>query len=315
MEHVLPADNSSLKSQEEERAPFLIRVEHLDVDRRGAFRPAASVRFASSLRTSGLLMAMPPEAVKDLLTILTFVSPNGVCAPHIGQLAEAMGVPVAKARNRVERLTSVRFQGQKLVVGNQRTNGLDTCSPLLWLAPVREDASPPHRSDEAQPILYAAPRQAVIDHSRATYARPRAEVEREVERQLGNYRHSDNSLPKKSDPTQSQKEQTHQSAADLSQTAEIRRLLIEVGLLPEQAEALLERHNLLSIRRQLAWLPHRGAKNPAGFLMAAVKDNYEAPPALRPLPESELSSHAQEIDGPNDNLKISLEIPQAHKEL
>jgi hypothetical protein len=29
------------------------------------------------------------------------------------------------------------------------------------------------------------------------------------------------------------------------------------------------------------WLPYRRAKNPAGMLLAAVKDDYEAPPLMR----------------------------------
>ena len=58
-------------------------------------------------------------------------------------------------------------------------------------------------------------------------------------------------------------------------------LLLQVGLLPEQAETLLNAYDPLRIRRQLAWLPYRGAKNPAGMLLAAVKDNYEIPQLAR----------------------------------
>lgn len=312
MEHVLPFNNSSPERKKEERAPFVIRVEHLDTDKRGAFRPGAFIRFASSLRTSGLLVAMPPEAVKDLLMLLTFVSPNGICAPHVEQLAEAMGVSVAKAHSRIERLSNVRFQGQKLVVGSQRANGLETYSPLPWLAPVREDATLPHRADEVQPILYAAPRQAVIDHSRATYSRPRAEVESEVERQLGHHHPKEALEAKTSDASRPETEQTHQPESAISETVEIKNRLMEVGLLPEQAEALLVRHDLLSIRRQLAWLPYRGAKNPAGFLMAAVKDNYEAPPSLRPpsapSQESADNNHLPSLD---TDLEVKLELPES----
>lgn len=310
MEHVMSADNSSSKEKEEGRAPFLIRVEHLDTDRRGAFRPAAFVRFASSLRTSGLLAAMPPEAIKDLLTLLTFISPNGVCAPHIELLAEAMGVPVAKARNRIERLSGVRFQGQRLVVGNQHANGLETYSPLPWLAPVHEDETSPAPLGALQPVLYAAPRQAVIDHSRATYGRPRAEVELEVERQLGHHRPNDASATKKASAAE---EQPHQSENDSNEMTEMRKLLIEAGLLAEQAESLLERYDLLAIRRQLAWLPYRGANNPAGFLMAAVKDNYEAPPTLRPLPHSDPHSTEKKTDVSDHNPVIDLPVPPPHQ--
>ncbi len=311
MEHVIASNNPPQDKGQEQHPPFLLRVEHLDVDKRGAFRPAASVRFAAQLRTSGLLAAMPPEAVRDLLMLLTFITPNGVCAPQIDQLAEAMGVPVAKARHRFERLSDVRFQGQKLVVGSQRANGSESYSPLPWLAPVREDASP-NRSNEAQPVLYAAPRQVVIDHSRATYARPRAEVEREIERQLGHSRPHNASDLKVGDTSQLENQPIRESESAPSESDEIIRLLIGVGLLREQAETLLERHDLLSIRRQLAWLPHRGAKNPAGFLMAAVKDNYEAPPSLRPpsapSQESTDNNHLPSLD---TDLEVKLELPES----
>ncbi len=312
MEHVLPKSNSFSDERDINHVPFLIRVEHLDTDERGSFRPAAFVRFASSLRTSGLLAGMSPEGVRDLLMLLTFVSPNGVCAPHIEQLAEALRVPVAKARNRFERLAGIRFQGQKLVAGNQRPNGLETYSPLPRLAPVREDGTP-HHSDTAQPVLYAAPRQVVIDHSRATYGRPRAEVEREVEKQLGHYRLNDGIKAKRSDISDAIEKPLDQLESESNETAELRNSLLRVGLLPEQVETLLARHDLLSIRRQLAWLPHRGAKNPAGFLMAAVKDNYEAPPTLRPATDLSSPSPVPEVDVASNDLEVSLKTPDPHQ--
>ena len=303
MEHVIASNNPH-------QAPFLIRVEHLDVDKRGAFRPAASVQFAAPLRTSGLLGAMPPEGVRDLLMLLTFITPNGACSPRIEQLAEAMGVPINKARSRFERLANVRFQGQKLVIGNQRASGSETYTPLPWLVAVREDVES-HRLGQVPPVVFAAPRQVVIDHSRANYARPRAEVEREIERQLGHSRPLDASDVKMGDTPEAENQPTREPESAPSESDEIRRQLIGVGLLREQAETLLERHDLLSIRRQLAWLPYRGAKNPAGFLMAAVKDNYEAPPTLRPpsAPPLESTNDNQLLPLDADS-EVNLEVPE-----
>lgn len=65
--------------------------------------------------------------------------------------------------------------------------------------------------------------------------------------------------------------------ADMAAT---QRQLIETGLSEEQAVGLVQRFDLVRIRRQLAWLPYRHARNQAGFLLAAIEDNYEAPPAL-----------------------------------
>ena len=43
----------------------------------------------------------------------------------------------------------------------------------------------------------------------------------------------------------------------------------------------MKRYDALRIRRQLAWLPRRRAKNAAGYLLAAIKDDYAAPRAVQ----------------------------------
>lgn len=60
-----------------------------------------------------------------------------------------------------------------------------------------------------------------------------------------------------------------------------------VGLLEEQADDLVKRFDAIRIRRQLAWLPLRQAKNRAGYLIAAIKDDYAAPKAVRQAPKQE----------------------------
>lgn len=60
------------------------------------------------------------------------------------------------------------------------------------------------------------------------------------------------------------------------------RKLEQAGLTTEQALQLLRRFTPLRIERQLRWLPYRNAKNPAGLLIAAIEDNYEAPLHFRP---------------------------------
>lgn len=57
--------------------------------------------------------------------------------------------------------------------------------------------------------------------------------------------------------------------------------LVRAGLLSKQAQELIKRFDALRIRRQLAWLPQRGAKNPVGYLLAAIKDDYAAPRAAQ----------------------------------
>ena len=264
--------------------PFVIRVEHLDISPSGSFRPAAIVTFSASLRGSGLLHALPPEAVKDLLLLLTFVTPNGLCAPTVHQLAEAMRVSGSKARGRMERLLAFRWQGEPLLRHQKSESGLEVFAPRPWLAPVRENSrlEPPRSS---QPPIRAASREEVIAHTRASYARPRAEVEREIEEAMG-YRRDEHGRPYRgpAQPTPDPQPQvpplTPEEMEVRSERAEVKGLLLQAGLQDEQAESLIADFDLLRIQRQLMWLPYRRAKNPVGMLLAAVKDDYEAPPAL-----------------------------------
>jgi hypothetical protein len=53
--------------------------------------------------------------------------------------------------------------------------------------------------------------------------------------------------------------------------------LAAVGLEAEQIEALLQHFPAERIRRQLDWLPHRQARNPAALLIRAIEQNWSAP--------------------------------------
>ena len=269
--------------------PFLIRVEHLDVTLGGRFRPAAHVCFATPLRTTGLLSSLPPEAAKDLLLLLTFVTPNGHCAPTLTQIAHAMRVSQGKARSRLERLQAVRWQARPLLWHGTSESGLEFFSPLSTMAPVHEDATPPSASVPPPPIQ-AAGRQAVIAHSRAAYARPRAEVEAQIEEMMGYRKASRPSQPRQgSAPAATSAQSVEAERPALSpeeqearrEREEVRELLLRAGLEAKQAQGLLEHFDTVRIRRQLMWLPYRRAKNPAGMLLAAVKDDYEAPQMAR----------------------------------
>ena len=275
----------------------MIRVEHLGVTQNGYFRPSAFVSFGATLRASGLLAALPPEAVKDLLLLLTFVTSNGHCAPTVHQIAQAMRVSQGKARSRLERLEAARWQARPLLWHGKTESGLEFFSPLSSLAPVHEDAQAPSAYVPPPPIR-AASREAVVAHSRAAYARSRAEVEAQIEEMM-NYRKAQ--PPARHQPAKQHQAPTSVSPQRVEATApvpvqalvlspeeqaalreheEVSDLLQQVGLEAEQAEGLLEHYDTVRIRRQLMWLPYRRAKNPAGMLLAAVKDDYEAPPGI-----------------------------------
>ena len=57
--------------------------------------------------------------------------------------------------------------------------------------------------------------------------------------------------------------------------------MTNLGMPKEQVLDLLSRFDLGEVERQIAWLPSRGAKNPARFLAAAIEGSYDRPLALR----------------------------------
>lgn len=235
--------------------PFAIVLHRKDLVASGYFRPDATVTLSRALRTSGLLLAVPPEEVKSLVLMLTFVTPNGWCQPTVPQLADAMHVSEAKARAWMQRLLDFRWQGRPLVTEIKRGSGMDgfTLSPAV----VSLQAAP-EPLQEAIPSLPPSNRDTIIARSRALYARPRAEVERMIAEQMG------------------WKEQGDGPEAQIR-----RKLLAVAGLMREQVDLLLERYPHERIERQLEWLPHRNAKSPARFLMAAVENDYDPPPVVR----------------------------------
>ena len=70
-------------------APFLIYIRHLDKTQDGHWRPHALLTLTRALRTSGFLSVLPPEELRNFLLLLTFLTPNGSCAPTLLQLADA----------------------------------------------------------------------------------------------------------------------------------------------------------------------------------------------------------------------------------
>ncbi len=261
--------NSQAENESSFQPPLRILVAHKDVGRAGSWRPEARIELNQTLRTSGFLMAIAPEDLKSLLVLLTFLSPNGHCTATLQQLAGAFHLSPPKARARLERLVSFRWQEQSIIVSHQTSSGLETYALAPGFLPlIEESVQPPTR-----PALQGAGRERVIEHSRRTYARPRAEVEAEIARLNGW------DLPEEGDDPQPEAEplDPHQAA--------VRQELVRVGLLSEQADDLLHRFDLVRIQRQLMWLPHRQVRNRAGFLLAAIKDDYAAPLGWKVAPQ------------------------------
>jgi hypothetical protein len=234
--------------------PFLIEIRQDRPRPHGAFVPAASLKITEELRTSGLLHALPPEELKSLVYLLTFLSPEGNCSVSLPILTSAMRASSGQVKNRMHRLSKFRFKDYPLITEIAHESGLCTYSLHARLVAYEHlTVSEPHPTTP----LPSAARQRIITHSRNSYSRPRGEVEQIVAGQLGH---------------------------DVEETAEQRKLRIRlenVGLTGEQARDVLATYAPDVIAQQLDWLPFRNAKNPAGYLLAAIDGHYQEPRAIR----------------------------------
>ena len=262
--------------------PLSIVLERRDVQPNGDFRPDASVRFGPELRTTGLLAALSPEDVKTLLWVLSFVTPNGACDPSLPRLAEAMGVSLGKAQVRLERLERPVWQNQPLLITTKvGPNVAFSPSPALVFTRVApsENATPTENTASLAMATAPTSREAIIDLLREKYARPRVKVEREIARLNG---WPEPPFEVDAADLDAQAKPSDLPSSKAQEQGIVKDQLLRIGLNEEQAEDLLRRFDLLRIRRQLSWLNyHPRVRNRAGFLIAAIEDNYEAPASLR----------------------------------
>ena len=242
--------------------PFVIVLHQRDRTPAGDFRPEATVTVRPALRTSGLLAALPPEDAKSLLLLLTFVTANGWCRPALPELAAAMRVSEGKARARMRRLAEFPWRGRPLVTEVGGAAGLTSYAPSPAVVGTEQALPEP---PQAQPLPQPASRDAIIAHSRALYATPRAEVERGIAERMG----WGPPAFAEDDPAVAEGKR------------EAYRRMTDLGVPKEQALDLLARFDVERVGRQLDWLPHRNAKSPARFLAAAIEHDYEAPPVVR----------------------------------
>jgi len=234
--------------------PFLVEIRQERPERNGSFVPASSLKVTESFRTSGLLQALEPDDLKSLIYLLTFLTPEGHCTVSSPILASGMQLSTNQAKARMHRLAKRRFMENAIITEVAHQNGLFTYSlHPRWIAYEHLAVSPPHPTSPLQ----AAPRSVVIAHSRQQYARPRAEVEQMIAEQLGH------------DTTETEEEK------------KLRIRLENAGLNSQQAKDTIAAHPADAIAQQLDWLPHRNAKNPAGYLLAAIEGRYQEPKAIR----------------------------------
>lgn len=283
--------------------PFTLHLLRLDETPSGRFAPGAQVAFTPALRASGLLLSLPGEDLKRLLLILTFVHPNGHIQPTLLELSQALRQPQAMTRAQMRRLERFLWQGKPLLHEVRRDSGLHGWTPsprILGIQHALQTSDAP-----VSPAPVAAGREAVIAHSRATYARPREEVERQIalangwewpprtlaERQ-GELRHkaqnAEGSLPpgQSTEPFSDTANSLLMNASSTSIPAtsshpDLHRDLAAWGVPADLIARLLADHDPAKIRNQLDWLPLRNAHDPARFLVAAIQKEYAPPTSVR----------------------------------
>ena len=237
--------------------PFQLVLRRLDKKPDGSFRPDVRVEITPALRTSGLLAALPGEDLRNLLLLLTFAHPNGYVQPSLAELSQALRQPWGRTAAQLRRLQGFPWQGGPAVYELRRESGLHAYAPsprILGIATEPEGSG----ADPAHP-LRAAGREAAVALSRTAYARPRGEVEAEIARLNGWGRKAEGEAPE----------------------ARALRLL---GIPEWEAQDLLEKHGPERVRRQLAWLPYRHARDPGRYAVAAILNDYGPPPQAEHLP-------------------------------
>ncbi len=254
IEESIQHPSNSTATHKNSPKPFVIEIHQDRKTPSGSFIPSASLKLMEEFRASGLLQALPPDDLKSLLYLLTFISPEGNCQVTQPILTSAMKTSSVKVKARMHRLAEFLWQGCPLIVEVPHESGIFTYSLHPHLVAYEHlMISEPYPTSP----LPEERKQQVIAHSRATYARPRAEVERVIAAQMG------------------------QDIDETEEQGKLRRRLENTGLTTEQSRELLLAFPADVIAQQLDWLPYRNAKNPAGYLLAAIDGGYQEPKAIR----------------------------------
>ncbi len=276
--------DTPIQPQNSFQPPFVLELRAENLQPSGTFTPQAAVLITPALRQSGLLRTLSPDDFKLLISVLSAVTDNGSFAATPELLAPAIGLSAVRLRERLQRLTERIWQGEPLLKHHQTASGLHQFSPVPSLLAVRHRLVFPDTSRPGTPLVYpeylerhtavdnvvrGGFREAIIAHSRARYTRPRAEVEAQINRFLG------------WEPPQPKEVEEIPTTPEEETRLHLKRQLLALGIAQEEALLLLDTYPPAHIQRQLDWLPHRHARNPAGFLLAAIEGDYEAPLTVR----------------------------------
>ena len=167
-----------------------------------------------------------------------------------------------QARSRLLSLTQKEWQGQALAVLLPRDDGNDAFAPGPSLL-AQEHPAPPQ--EKGEPLPSRARREDLLAHSRARYARPRAEVEASIAERMG-----------WGPPTFAD-----DPPGIAAEKQNLFQKMTAQGMSKEQALDVLARFPVQEVQRQVEWLPLRSAKSPSRFLLAAIEGDYDPPLALK----------------------------------
>lgn len=268
--------------------PFVLELRYEELQPNGTFTPQAALLLTPALRRSSLLQMLTTEELRTLIAALSCLTPNGTFAATPELVAPALGLSIGQAKDRLQRLTKRLWQEKPLLSEQPIQASQGTPSGLRFFVPgpllfaVRHSYVLPHESmsagdltallrDRGQP-MQGGFRQQIIANSRTNYTRPRAEVEAQINRFLrGEYSHHEPMEEKEEIPATPEEETR----------LLLKRQLIALGITSPEATLLLDTYPQERIQQQLEWLPLRHARNPAGFLLAAIEGDYDPPMAVR----------------------------------
>ncbi len=277
-------------------APFVLERRFENVQRGGYFTPTAAVWLTPALSESGLLRDLAPDDLRALLAVLSCLNGNGGFVATPERLAPVLGLSTRAARAHLVRLQTLRWKGEPLLTSHtskshtgesgwhffqpaphlleERQNVISPAPEAGHMVEVPEIASP-----SPMPVVPDDVRDQVIAHSRATYTRPRAEVEAEINRFLSRDRqkpHPEPEVKERGEKAESEPPATPEARERLR----LKRALVALGVPLHRAQALLEAHPAEKIAQQLEWLSYRNARNPVAYVIAAVEKDYAPPPAV-----------------------------------
>ncbi len=219
------------------------------------FVPDTRLVIAPALRTEGFLAIVPDREFRALVAVLTFLTADGRIQATADQVARALGISEKHAAERLRALCRLSWRDTPVLAEITREQAPTFYAPGYGVVTHAHEEKEGDGAGESVPYATAS-REELIARSRDRYAKPLEEVERIVAGGLG---HGES------------------GAGDGSPDAGLRRALLDVGLTRDEADELLAGFPRDVIQKQLDWLPARGARNPARYLVAAIRGDYAAP--------------------------------------